>query len=338
MNGFSVLGLERPPFGQFARQVVCLRTDQLAGCLQEQSRKGGRLGEILRDHGLITRPQIAQVLGRQASWVARTLSTDLASTSFPFPAFFSLCMPAYNEQGNIEDTLDAACAVLPHFVTDFEIVVVDDGSRDATADLVGRYSQMEPRVRLVRHERNRGYGAAVASALRAAHGDLIAFTDSDGQFSLLDLPLFLTRLDDFDVVIGYRHRRADPRLRLFNAWGWNWVIRLVLGVWVKDLDCAFKLFRKEVLDQLQLTSTGATINAEILAQCFRRGVRIREIPVTHWPRYAGRPTGANLKVIVKAFLDLPRIWKYRYAIATVPVTNRASAPRTGSPATEPELA
>jgi hypothetical protein len=338
MRGLAVLGLERPPFGQFARQVVGLRTDQLADCLQEQIRRGGRLGEILRARGMISRPQIAQVLQLQAAWVVHTLRPDLAPAAFPFPAFFSLCIPAYNEQDNIEDTLDAACAVLPHFVTAFEIVVVDDGSRDATADLVAGYSRLEPRVRLVRHEQNRGYGAAVSTALRAAHGDLVAFTDSDGQFSFLDLPLFLTRLDHHDVVIGYRHKRADSWLRSFNAWGWNWAIRLMLGVWVKDLDCAFKLFRREVLDQLHLTSTGATINAEILAQCFRRGVRIREIPVTHWPRYAGRPTGANLKVILKAFRDLPRMWKYRYPIAPVPAANGKSTPRATAPATEPEPA
>jgi glycosyltransferase involved in cell wall biosynthesis len=287
---------------------------------------------------MLTRSQIRDVLELQASWVVRTLRADLAASTFPFPAFFSLCMPAYNEQGNIEDTLDAACTVLPHFVTTFEVVVVDDGSRDATADLVARYSGLDARVRLVQHEHNRGYGAAVTTALRAARGDLVAFTDSDGQFSFLDLPQFLTCLNDHDVVIGYRHQRADSRLRLFNAWGWNWVIRLALGVWVKDLDCAFKVFRREVLDQLHLTSAGATINAEILAQCFRRGVRIREIPVTHWPRCAGQPTGAALKVIWKAFRELPRMWKYRYPIMPAPAVNGHRETLVPAPATEPEAA
>jgi hypothetical protein len=318
MRVTSVLGLERPPFGQFARRVAGIRTEQLEECLQEQARRGGRLGEIMRSRGLLSRGQVVQVLRLQAAWVVGAMQAELAPAAFPYPAFLSLCLPAYNEQDNIEDTVDAALSVLPRVAAKFEVIVVDDGSRDATAELVTRYLTRDPRVRLLRHEQNQGYGAALTTALRAARGDLVAFADSDGQFSFLDMPQLLARLPDHDVVIGYRHRRADSPGRLFNAWAWNWVIRLVLGVWVKDLDCAFKLFRREVLDQIHLTSTGATINAEILAQCFRRGFRICETPVTHWPRYAGAPTGAALRVIWRAFRDLPRMWKYRFEAAPPP--------------------
>ncbi|OAI40713.1 hypothetical protein AYO40_04470 [Planctomycetaceae bacterium SCGC AG-212-D15] len=248
----------------------------------------------------------------QARWVAQALHPDLHPHGFPYPKFFSLCLPAYNEKDNIEDTLDAACCILPEFVEQFEVVVVDDGSGDGTGDIVEKYAERAPQVRLVRHDRNRGYGAAVTSALRASRGELVAFTDSDGQFSLLDLPLLLAKIDEHDVVLGYRYNRADSRMRLFNAWGWSWVIRLALGVRIKDLDCAFKLFRRDVLDRLKLTSTGATINAEMMAQCMRGGARMVEIPVNHYPRYAGAPTGAALKVIARAFRELPSLLRYRF--------------------------
>ena len=338
MSIASALVLERPTFGQFARRIAGIRLEQLNDCLQEQGRRGGRLGEIMRARGLLRRAQVARILHLQAAWVVGAAQADLAPVRFPYPASFSLCLPAYNEQDNIEDTLDAALAILPHVVADFEVVVVDDGSVDGTADRVARYARREPRVRLLRHEQNRGYGAAVTTALRAARGELVAFTDSDGQFSLLDLPQLLTRFPGHDLVIGYRYRRADSRLRLFNGWAWNWVVRLVLGVWVRDLDCAFKVFRRELLDQVRLTSTGATINAEILAQCFRRGARICETPVTHWPRYAGAPTGAALRVILKAFRDLPRMLKYRFEAVPLPVAVGQASLLVSPAAAEPERA
>jgi hypothetical protein len=139
----------------------------------------------------------------------------------------------------------------------------------------------------------------------------VAFTDSDGQFCLLELAQLLTLLDGCDLVVGYRYRRADPWPRGLNGWAWNRLIRLLLGVRVRDLDCAFKLFRRDVIDRLRLTSTGAAISAEILTQCVAMGSRIRETPVSHYPRCGGAPTGARLKVILKAFRELPHLWRCR---------------------------
>jgi hypothetical protein len=314
----SLISLERPTFGQCARQVLGLHSEELADCLEQQIRQGARLGEVFRHRGMATREQIAEILKLQARWVATALQADMKPAGFPHATFLSLCMPAYNEATNIEDTLDAACAILPEFVQRFEIVVVDDGSKDDTAELVTRYAAREPRVRLVRHEENCGYGAAVSTGLRTAAGDLVAFTDSDGQFTILDLPQLLIGMEGSDVVVGYRYRRADNWVRRMNARAWGWLIRTVLGVRVKDLDCAFKLFPRRVIDDLQLTATGAAINAEILVQCVQRGYRIREFPVTHYPRYHGAPTGAALRVIFKAFRELPRLWKYRFNGAAKP--------------------
>jgi hypothetical protein len=293
--------------------VVGLRSEQIQACLAEQQQVGGRLGEILRARGLITHEQILEVLRYQARWVATSMQADLKPHGLPYRAFLSMCMPAFNEECNIKDTLDAAIAILPEFVQRFEVIVVNDGSKDATAQIVSNYAELDGRVRLVNHETNCGYGAAVTSGLRAARGDLVAFTDSDGQFSFLDLPALLAQLQGSDAVIGYRFERADHWIRCFNAWGWNWLIRTVLGVKIRDLDCAFKLFRREVVDALQLTARGAGINAEIMAQCVHAGLRVEETPVTHYPRYYGAPTGAAFRVIARAFRELPGLWKYRRA-------------------------
>jgi Glycosyl transferase family 2 len=315
MDDTNTVGLEHPSFGQFGRQLFSVSSRDLEACLEQQRRSGGRLGEILEHRQLLTREQIIRILANQARWVADARRGDVAPQAFPLPHFLSLCLPAYNEALNIRETLDAACAIVPAFVSRYEIVVVDDGSADDTAEIVRRYASDAPSVRLVRHEKNRGYGAALSSGFRAARGDLVAFTDADGQFSLLDLPQLLTRLNGYDAVIGYRYHRVDNAVRRFNAWAWNCLIRLVLQVQVRDLDCAFKLFRRDVVERLELTSTGAAINAEIMTQCTGAGCRILELPVCHYPRYHGSPTGGALSVIAKAFRELPRLRKYRTAAA-----------------------
>lgn len=319
MNTPDLIALERPRFGHFVRQVAPVTIAQIDDCLAQQREQGGRLGEMLCARGLLTPQQVLDILKLQARWVARSLRAELPESGFPYPASLSLCMPAYNEAANIESCLDAACTILPEFVERFEVIVVDDGSRDGTGRVISDYSRRDARVRLVQHEKNKGYGGAVTSGLRAATCDLVMFTDSDGQFSFLDLPQLLMHLVGHDFVIGYRHCRADKRMRLVNAWGWNRLVRLLLGVKVRDLDCAFKLFRREVVERLQLTATGACINAEMLVQCVRGGLKFREVPVTHYPRYHGAPTGANLKVIARAFRELPLLWKYRSTAALVEV-------------------
>lgn len=303
-------GLERPPLGQFIRLVTALTCDQLEPCLREGIRTNRRLGEVLRSRGLVNRKELADIFRSAARWVTHTTAAELAPDRLPYSSFFSLCLPAYNEADNIVDTLDAACAILPEFVAEYEIVVVDDGSTDRTADLLREYHENEPRVRMLTHQKNRGYGAAVTSGLRAARGDLVAFMDSDGQFTLLDLPRLLVQLKENDVVIGYRCPRADPWPRRLNAWGWNRLVQALLGVRVRDLDCAFKIFRRPVIDALSLTAGGAGINAEIMAQCVRSGLKIAETPVLHYPRHHGASTGANPRVILKAFGELPRLRKY----------------------------
>ncbi len=314
-NRLAMIRTELPSFGKLLRRRRRLRSAHLEACLARQMREGGRLGEILLRQGLITRAHIRETLREQAFWVAGAVQNHWAVPVFPQRQFLSLCLPAYNEEGNIADTLDGALAVLPEFVQRFEIVVVNDGSTDRTAETVEGYAQKHPGVvRLISHPTNRGYGAALSSGLKAAQGDLVAFTDSDGQFSLLDLPAFLAQAHSADVVAGFRHLRADPWYRRFNGKGWTWLVRTLLGVRLRDLDCAFKLFHRHVIDRLQMTAHGAAINAEIMAQCQRADLRIVELPVAHYKRAHGVQTGAALPVILKAFRELPRLWKYRSSV------------------------
>jgi hypothetical protein len=305
------IGLDRPRFGELAVELGHVDQEALADVLAQQRQHGGRLGEILVRRGLLSPEQVTDVLRAQAEWIAAALAGQLKGKRFPYPATLSVCLPAYNEQANIRDTLTAACAILPAFVADFEIVVVDDGCTDQTAAIVTELAQDEPRIRLVRHARNQGYGAAVATGLRAAQGDLVFFMDSDGQFSLLDLGQVLVKLQGQDAVIGYRYARADSPRRRLMAWGWNRLVGLVLGVRVRDLDCAFKLFRREVIDRIRLTATSPAINAEILLQCAQAEVRIAQTPVQHYPRYHGEAAGCNIKMITRAFRELPRLFRCR---------------------------
>jgi glycosyltransferase involved in cell wall biosynthesis len=325
------ISLHRPLFGDLVQEVAGVSSLDVQTALAEQNRAGGRLGWLLCRRGLLTRDQLREVLRRQAQRHIACILSNGAPCDFPQPVSLSVCMPAYNEALNIADTLDGACAVLPELVRNFEVVIVDDGSRDATASEVERYMELQPSVRLVRHPTNRGYGAAVTTGLRAARGDLIFFTDSDGQFSLLDLSQFLLESRCNDVVIGYRYARAENGLRRVNALAWNMLIRLLLGVRVRDLDCAFKLFRREVIDRLRLDATGAAISAEILVQTTRGQWKVRELPVTHFPRYHGAPTGAALKVIARAFGELPQLWRYRKKAALPPdPAKREAGPSAGS--------
>jgi hypothetical protein len=304
--------LAYPRFGDLASQLYAVKSAAIQRGLERQRAEGGRLGEILRKEGLLDREQLKGILRAQANWVAREINKG-ASPIFPFKESFSLCLPAYNEQDNIEDTLDAACAILPEFVEQFELVVANDGSKDQTGPVLARFAEQEPRLRIVTHEENRGYGAALTSALRSSHGDLVCTLDSDGQFSLLNLPELLLRMDTADVVIGYRKKRADSSIRLLNAWAWNRLMRVLLSLSVRDLDCAFKVFRQDTVRNLSMTSRGACISAEILVQCARSGLKIAEVPVDHYPRSHGAPSGAALRVIARAFRELPHLMKYRWA-------------------------
>jgi glycosyltransferase involved in cell wall biosynthesis len=216
----------------------------------------------------------------------------------------SAVLPAYNEEALIGATAAAMAAVLAELVDDYEVIVVNDGSRDRTRAVVEALSATNPRIRCVSHPVNRGYGAALKTGFSAATKELIFMTDGDKQFDVRELSRFLPEIEHADLVIGYRNPRRDPRVRLAYAWGWKWLINLLFGYTARDVDCAFKLFRSEVWRSVDVHSGGATFSAEFLIKARRRGFRVVELPVSHLPRTAGRPTGGNPRVILRAFRDV----------------------------------
>jgi len=216
----------------------------------------------------------------------------------------SAVLPAYNEEQVIASSVAAMVKTFEGYKADYEVIVVNDGSRDRTAEIVTRISQENPRVRLVSHERNQGYGAAVWTGFTSAVKDLVFLTDGDKQFDVDELSLLLPMLDGADLVIGYRKKRADPPLRLLNAWGWKLLVNGLFGYTARDIDCAFKLFRRRVLDRVDVHARGATFSAEFLIKARRLGFTIRERGVSHYPRPAGQATGAKPAVIVRAFREL----------------------------------
>ncbi len=216
----------------------------------------------------------------------------------------SIVLPAYNEEAVIGATLEQVLNVLEEQVKDFEVIVVNDGSTDSSGAIISTIMETEPRVRVVTHERNQGYGSALADGFAAASKELTFFMDSDGQFDIRDLARLLIFIDDYDAVIGYRLDRQDTWVRKLNAWGWNLLIRNVLGVQARDIDCAFKLLHTDFLHRYPLETRGAMINAELLYKLKCAGYTYREVGIHHLPRRGGRATGANLSVIVRAFREL----------------------------------
>jgi glycosyltransferase involved in cell wall biosynthesis len=218
----------------------------------------------------------------------------------------SLFFPAYNEAGNVGGTIEKAVAILEPLGCKYEIIIVDDGSRDQTAAVVQKYAAANANVILKQHVINRGYGAALQTGFQSCSQGLIFFSDCDLQFDLAELHSFIEimqRDPTVDAVLGYRMQRADPLIRKLNAFGWKMWSRLLFGIKVKDIDCAFKLFKREVFDNIRIESSGALINVEILAKLKKLGCRTVQAGVHHYPRTVGTQTGAKIKVILKAFQE-----------------------------------
>ena len=220
----------------------------------------------------------------------------------------SMVLPAFNEEGAIARALEQCTAVAERLCADHEIIVVDDGSSDATAAIVTEAAAVDPRIRLLRHESNKGYGEALRTGFLAATLDLVFFTDADNQFDLNDLEKFLPWIDHVDVVAGYRVERKDPFMRRLNAQLWNLLVRALFYVPVRDIDCAFKLFHRAVLQDVHIESVGAMVNTELMVRIARRGHPLVELGVSHFPRTTGKPTGANPRVIMRALREVKRMY------------------------------
>ena len=244
----------------------------------------------------------------------------------------SYFFPAHDEEANLQSLVDEALEALPEIAERFEIVAVDDGSRDATPAIADRLAAAHPDVvRAVHHPTNLGYGAALRSGFRAARFDLVCFTDGDRQFRVADLARLTSRLaepDAPDVVVGYRLRRADPPIRALYARLYRLANRIWFGVRVRDIDCACKLFRRAALEGVRVESGGAFFSAELLVKLRAADRTMAEVGVPHYPRTAGSPTGAKPSVVWRAVKDF---WGLRLRMWA----NRARALRRGEPIVAP---
>lgn len=215
----------------------------------------------------------------------------------------SIVLPCFNEAENVAAAVAEAQDAAARVAADHEVVVVDDGSADTTGAIATAIAAADARVRVVCHEVNRGYGAAVRSGIRATHGDWVLLTDGDRQFDLAQLERVAPLTEGNDLVAGYRVHRADPAHRRLAAHAWNRFMRRTFGIGVRDVDCAFKLVRGDALRALPLESDGAMVSTELIVRAGMAGWAISEVGVDHRPRVAGTPTGGDPRVVLRAFRE-----------------------------------
>jgi glycosyltransferase involved in cell wall biosynthesis len=227
-------------------------------------------------------------------------------------AALSFFFPAHNEEANLEALVDEALTALPALAEKFEIIAVDDGSRDRTPAIADELAAKHAGVfRVIHHPVNLGYGAALRSGFQAARFELVAFIDGDRQFKVADVGRLTERIaaaDAPDVVLGYRLKRADPPIRRWYARIYRLSNRVFFGVRVRDIDCACKLFKREALTGIRIASGGAFFTAELLIKLRYEGRKLAEVGVPHYARIAGSPTGAKPKVVLRAVRDF---WSLR---------------------------
>lgn len=221
----------------------------------------------------------------------------------------SIFYPCYNEEANVERVTLAALKAARRLTNDFEIIIVNDGSKDRTAEIADRLAREHVGVRAVHNNPNLGYGGALQRGFREAKKEWVFYTDGDGQFDFEEIDKLLPLMERFDIISAYRLDRKDPFIRKVNAFCWTTLVNATFRLWLKDIDCAFKLYPRKLFDEIEMKSMGALIDTEILARAKRLGYTIGQIGVHHYPRTAGQQTGANLKVILRAFKELIKLRK-----------------------------
>lgn len=232
------------------------------------------------------------------------LGDDAGRGPVPRLAGVSIVLPCHDEAGNVAPMVAQATAAAEAAADAHEILIVDDGSTDGTRAAALAQVAADPRVRLLVHEHNRGYGAALRTGFRAARLEWIFLTDADCQFELMELVDALPAAATCDLVCGHRVRRADPLHRRMNARAWNALVDRMFDLHVRDVDCAFKLMRREVIQSLDLDADGAVVSTELLVRAQSAGARIGELGVSHRPRASGRSSGAGPAVVLRAFHEL----------------------------------
>ena len=222
----------------------------------------------------------------------------------------SVFFPVYNEEDNITSLIQKTVAVLEKLKLEYEILIINDGSSDNTKEVAENIAKQNSKIRVINHPKNLGYGEALKSGFSNAKYDTIVYTDGDGQFDFNEVEKFVEKLDNGDLILGYRIKRADNFLRILFAKGWALSLFLFFGLKLKDVDCGFKMVKREVLEKISpLESTrGGMINAELSIKAKKYGFRVSQVGVNHYPRMAGKSTGANIRVIWQSFADLLNLW------------------------------
>lgn len=219
----------------------------------------------------------------------------------------SAVIPAFNEQEAIAKTVSAVRTALALLFDDYEIIIVDDGSTDRTREIGFELGRINSSIRVVGHDSNAGYGAALATGFAAATREYIFITDGDGQFDPMELREFLPLATPYALVVGHRSPRVDPRIRLLYGWGWNQIVRLLFGSIAHDVDCAFKLIPRRLLELVTIESRGHTFSPELLIRARQAGFQIIERNVRHYPRLLGEAKGARVSAIVVALFELAKL-------------------------------
>lgn len=225
----------------------------------------------------------------------------------------SVFLPTYNEEGNIKDVVSDVKKVLAEVAGKWEILIVNDGSTDETERIAAKLSTEDPRIKLINHEKNEGYGASLKTGFYNSKYKWVSFIDSDGQFDFSEISNFIQKQKETnaDLVIGYYQKRRVSLSKIITSKVWECVVFIMFGLKVKDIDCGFKLVSRKVLESIPKleSARGAFISSELLIKSQKEGFKIVQIPVTHYPRIKGKGTGRNLNVVLRSFIDLFKLWK-----------------------------
>jgi glycosyltransferase involved in cell wall biosynthesis len=226
------------------------------------------------------------------------------------PLSLTIFFPCHNEEDNVERVTRQAVEVGRQVADDLEVIIVDDGSKDRTAEIADRLAAEIPEVRAVHNRPNLGYGGALQRGFREATKNWIFYTDGDGQFDLGEIPRVLPLLEQYDVVSCYRLDRKDSLVRKLNAFAWTTLVNLLFRLKLRDIDGAFKFYPKPFIDAIEMRSMGALIDTEMLAKARNLGLSIGQTGVHHYPRLAGEQSGANIRVVLRAFKELFRLRRH----------------------------
>jgi glycosyltransferase involved in cell wall biosynthesis len=249
------------------------------------------------------------------------------------PAGLSVFFPAYNDSGTIASMVIRAVKAASELTPDFEVIVVDDGSADSTADIADELARKYPQVRAVHHPINRDYGAALQTGFRSATKELIFYTDGDAQYDPSELAVLWARMSaDCDLVNGYKISRADPLHRIVIGRVYHYIVSMLFGLKLRDVDCDFRLMRRTIFERINLEKTSGIICVEMMKKIQDAGFRIAEVPVHHYHRAYGRSQFFNFRRLFRTGRDLLLLWnelvvrRVHMRCDVTPLADRAADP------------